>query len=163
MRTRFRVALASLCVLMGALGAQAATASAAYNPIVPTKANETVVMDGKHLTVQQLVDVARHGAKVELSADARQRSMNAYLLLLQGARENMPIYFFNRGTGSGRQQPIFSGDPLSTTVDPSLTCPTSMSRARTATSCSSASCAPSGTGRGRASARRWPTRRSSGR
>jgi histidine ammonia-lyase len=125
MRTRFRVALASLCVLMGALGAQAATASAAYNPIVPTKANETVVMDGKHLTVQQLVDVARHGAKVELSADARQRSMNAYLLLLQGARENMPIYFFNRGTGSGRQQPIFSGDPLSTSVDPSLTCPTS--------------------------------------
>ena len=62
---------------------------------------------------------------MQLSQAARKRSLNAYYLLLEGARENIPIYFFNRGTGAGRQQPIFSGDPLSTTVDPNLICPTS--------------------------------------
>ena len=60
--------------------------------------------------------MARYGAKVKLANDARQRSLNAYYLLLEGAREGIPIYFFNRGTGSGRQVPIFTGDPLSTDV-----------------------------------------------
>jgi histidine ammonia-lyase len=113
----------SVCAVAAVLAAHAPSAFA-YNPIVPTKADQTVVLDGKHLTVQQVVDVARHGAKVELTRKARQRSLNAYYLLLEGARENVPIYFFNRGTGSGRQTPIFSGDPLSTTIDPDLICPT---------------------------------------
>ena len=86
----------------------------AYNPITPSKAGETVVLDGKHLTISQVVDVARYGAKVELTQAARQRSLNAYYLLLEGSREGIPIYFFNRGAGSGRQTPIFFGDPLST-------------------------------------------------
>ncbi len=59
-----------------------------------------------------MVDVARHGAQVRLTAGARQRSEDAYELLLEGARQDIPIYFFNRGTGSGRETPIFSGDPL---------------------------------------------------
>jgi histidine ammonia-lyase len=50
---------------------------------------------------------------VDLTQAARQRSHNAYLLLLKGARENIPIYYFNRGTGAGRREAIFSGDPLS--------------------------------------------------
>ena len=66
---------------------------------------KTVTLDGKSLTIDQVVQVARHGAKVKLSNDARQRSLNAYYLLLEGAREGVPIYFFNRGTGSGRQVP----------------------------------------------------------
>ncbi len=123
MRIR-RAAVAGVCVVAGMLAVQAAPASAAYNPIVPTKAGETVVLDGKHLSASQVVDVARHGAKVQLTDAARQRSLNAYYLLLEGARENIPIYFFNRGTGSGRQLPIFTGDPLSTTVEPNLNCPT---------------------------------------
>jgi len=123
MRTR-RVAVVGVCAVAATLAAQAAPASADYNPIVPTKAGETVVLDGKSLSAAQVVDVARHGAKVQLTAGARQKSLNAYYLLIEGARENIPIYFFNRGTGSGRQLPIFSGDPLSTTVEPNLICPT---------------------------------------
>ena len=124
MRTRFRGGLASACAVAAAFGA-AHTANAAYNPIMPTKAGETVVLDGRSLSAQEVVDVARHGARVQLTNKARQRSLNAYYLLLEGARENMPIYFFNRGTGAGRQQAIFTGDPLSTTVDPNLSCPLS--------------------------------------
>jgi histidine ammonia-lyase len=93
-------------------GAHTASA-AAYNPIVPRDAGKTIALDGKHFTIDQLVSVARYGAKVRLTPAANQRSLNAYLLLLEGARENIPIYYFNRGTGAGRQEVIFSGDPLS--------------------------------------------------
>jgi histidine ammonia-lyase len=86
--------------------------AAAYNPIVPRDAGRTVVLDGKNMTIDQLVSVARYGAKVRLTPAARQRSLNAYLLMLEGARENVPIYYFNRGTGAGRQEVIFEGDPL---------------------------------------------------
>src|SRR3954452_5549642 len=123
-RHRARSTVASLCVL-GAilLGVQAASASA-YNPITPTQAGQTIVLNGKNLSVDDLVAIARYGAKVQLSSAARQRSLNAYYLLLEGSREGIPIYFFNRGTGAGRQQVIFSGDPLSTTVtSTSPTCP----------------------------------------
>src|SRR5438105_11865947 len=105
------------------LGFQAASASA-YNPITPSEANQTIVLNGHNLTTDKLVAIARFGAKVNLSPAARQRSLNAYYLLLEGSREGIPIYFFNRGTGAGRQNVIFSGDPLSTDITPtSPICP----------------------------------------
>lgn len=88
-------------------------------------AADTVAADGKHMSIGDIVDVARNGAKIRLTSGARQRSLNAYYLLLQGAREGVPVYWFNRAAGSGRQEVIFSGDPLSTKVDAdSPTCPT---------------------------------------
>jgi histidine ammonia-lyase len=101
------------------------SAASAYNPINPTDANQTITLNGHNLTVDKLVAIARYGAKVQLSPSARQRSLNAYYLLLEGSREGIPIYFFNRGTGAGRQNVIFAGDPLSTQVtSTSPTCPT---------------------------------------
>ena len=85
----------------------------AYTPITPTQADKTVVLDGKHLTVEDVVAVARHGAKVQLAEAARERSRQAYELLLEGARQNIPIYWFNRAPGSGRETVIFEGDPES--------------------------------------------------
>jgi histidine ammonia-lyase len=111
MRRRLLAMIGVASLITVALVMNAAVA-AAYNPIVPADAARTVTLDGKHLTVNQLVSIARYGAKVQLTAGARQRSLNAYLLLLEGARENIPIYYFNRGTGAGRQEEIFSGDPL---------------------------------------------------
>jgi histidine ammonia-lyase len=109
------MAMRFVLLLAGATGFGSLAESAmAYNAITPTSAGQTVVLDGKHLTISQVVAVARYGAKVELSPAARQRSLNAYYLLLEGSREGIPIYFFNRGAGSGRQTPIFFGDPLST-------------------------------------------------
>jgi histidine ammonia-lyase len=101
------------------------TASAsAYVPITPTDANQTYALNGHNLTVSKLVAIARYGAKVQLSKAARQRSLNAYYLVLEGSREGIPIYWFNRAPGAGRQDTIFSGDPLSTQVaSDSPTCP----------------------------------------
>jgi histidine ammonia-lyase len=113
-----------VCAACAAFFALQVSTASAYNPITPTQADHTIVLNGKNLTVDHLVAIARYGAKVQLSSTARQRSLNAYYLLLEGSREGIPIYFFNRGTGAGRQNVIFSGDPLSTTVtSTSPTCP----------------------------------------
>lgn len=84
-----------------------------YHPITPTLADKTIVLTGHDLTIDQVVDVARHGAKVALTPEARQRSADAHALLLEAAAEGVSVYWFNRGSGSGRERFIFTGDPLS--------------------------------------------------
>jgi histidine ammonia-lyase len=103
-------ASAVLCLV----GLNAAAAPAPYyRPIVPSLSDTTVVLTGHDLTVDQVVQVARYGAKVDLSPEARQRSADAHALLLEAAAEGVSVYWFNRGSGSGREKFIFTGDPLS--------------------------------------------------
>src|ERR1700722_20160680 len=93
--------------------ANAAAASAApYRPITPSMADKTVVLSGHDLSIDQVVQVARYGAKVALTPGARQRSADAHALLLEAAAEGVSVYWFNRGSGSGRERFIFTGDPL---------------------------------------------------
>ncbi|MQA78967.1 MAG: aromatic amino acid lyase [Streptosporangiales bacterium] len=110
----------------GSTQAVSAYETSAYTTV---NADGTVTADGKRMSIGDIVDVARNGAKIRLTSGARQRSLNAYYLLLQGAREGVPVYWFNRAAGSGRQEVIFSGDPLSTKVtSDSPTCPTTGQR-----------------------------------
>jgi len=94
-------------------GVTATAAAADYNPIAHTQAGRTVTLDGKSMTIEEVVAIARYGAKVQLAPAARKRSKDAYELLLQGAKQGLPIYWFNRAPGSGRETVIFEGDPLS--------------------------------------------------
>jgi histidine ammonia-lyase len=91
----------------------AATAPTPYRPITPSMSDKTIVLTGRDLTVEQVVQVARYGAKVALAPEARQRSADAHALLLEAAAEGVSVYWFNRGSGSGRERFIFTGDPLS--------------------------------------------------
>jgi histidine ammonia-lyase len=100
--------LAALCL---AASNAAAAAAAAYQPITPTAADKTVVLTGRDLSIDQVVQVARYGAKVALTPEARQRSADAHALLLEAAAEGVSVYWFNRGSGSGRERFIFTGDP----------------------------------------------------
>jgi histidine ammonia-lyase len=84
----------------------------AYRPISPSRSGETVVLTGRDLTIDQLVAIARYGAKVALSAEAKQRQSDAYGLLLEASAEGIAIYGFNRGAGAGREVALFKGDPL---------------------------------------------------
>jgi histidine ammonia-lyase len=102
-----------MCAAVTMLLAVQVSVASAYNPINPSDANQTIALNGHNLTIDKLVAIARYGAKVQITSDALQRSLNGYYMLLEGARENIPIYYFNRGTGAGRQDVIFSGDPLS--------------------------------------------------
>jgi histidine ammonia-lyase len=99
-------------VLLG-LGLWAsANAQAIYRPIAPSKAGEVIVLTGHDLNVDQVIAIARDGAQVRLSPDAKQRQADAYGLLLEGSAEGIPIYGFNRGAGAAREVALFTGDPL---------------------------------------------------
>jgi histidine ammonia-lyase len=108
------VAVAAIC--LAALNASVLAAPAPpppYRPINPTLSDKTVVLTGRDLTLDEVVDVARYGAKVALTPEARRRSADAHNLLLEAAAEGVSVYWFNRGSGSGREKFIFTGDPLS--------------------------------------------------
>ncbi len=92
--------------------ASSAAAQTAYRPIVPTRAGEVIVLSGHDLSIDEVVAIARDGAQVRLSPEARQRQADAYGLLLEGSAEGIPIYGFNRGAGAAREVVLFAGDPL---------------------------------------------------
>src|ERR1700704_1802302 len=110
-----RVSLAGLMLAALSLGALDAAAAppAPYRPITSSMSDKTIVLTGRDLTVDQVVQVARYGAQVALTPEARQRSADAHALLLEAAAEGVSVYWFNRGSGSGRERFIFTGDPLS--------------------------------------------------
>jgi histidine ammonia-lyase len=84
-----------------------------YVAVDTTLANQTITLTGHDLSIDQIVAVARHGAKVAVSSEAQQREADNYGLLLEAASEGVQIYGFNRGAGDQREVVIFKGDPLS--------------------------------------------------
>jgi len=87
-------------------------AETAYRPIAPTRSGESIVLTGHDLTIDQVVAIARSGAKVTLSPEAKQYQSDAYGLLLEASAEGIAVYGFNRGAGAGREVVLFTGDPL---------------------------------------------------
>src|SRR5262249_34961141 len=106
-------AIAVIVFLSSALGARPlSSAPTAYQPIDNSMAGKVVTLTGSDLTIDELIQVARHGAKVEVSPQARQREADNYGLLLEAAAEGISVYWFNRGAGDQRETVMFSGDPL---------------------------------------------------
>jgi histidine ammonia-lyase len=101
-----------VATLILATPALAATV-ASYQPITPRPGDRTITLTGHDLTIEQIVQVARYGAKVQLSPDARQREADNYGLLLEAAAEGVAVYWFNRGAGDQRETVLFQGDALS--------------------------------------------------
>ena len=110
------------CAAMAAVwpGVAALAATAAYTPITPTMADQTISLTGRDLTIEQIVQVARFGAKVELSPAARRREADNYGLLLEAAAEGVAVYWFNRGAGDQRETVMFEGDPTSAVNKPKI-------------------------------------------
>jgi len=106
-----------LCLLVVALTAVGipATANAqgqeGFIPITPTKAHKTITLTGEDLTIQQLVDIARHGAKVKIAKKHTKYMNRAYNLIIEAARQGVAVYRFNRGAGPSREIVVFEGDP----------------------------------------------------
>jgi histidine ammonia-lyase len=107
------LALATAAAAPMAAHAQFAFGDAAgYRPITASMADKTVVLTGKTMTVDQLMDISRRGAKVAWSPAAKQQMADNYGLLLQAPLEGVSVYWFTRGAGGNREQVIFTGDPL---------------------------------------------------
>ena len=102
-----------VCALLGPMmPSTEALAQSSYRPIVPSRAGDSIILTGHDLTIDQVVAIARYGAKVALSAEAKQRQSDAYGLLLEASAEGIAVYGFNRGAGAGREVVLFTGDPL---------------------------------------------------
>ena len=120
-RCTFRRATLGALTLIATAGYGAnANAPSAYTPITPSMADRTVTLTGHDLTIEQIVAVARYGAKVALSPGARQRESDNYGLLLKAAAEGVPVYWFNRGAGDQREVVMFEGDATSAANKPKL-------------------------------------------
>jgi histidine ammonia-lyase len=87
-------------------------AASDYKPLTATMSDKMITLTGRDLTIEQVVDVARRGAKVQLSPEAKQRQADNYGLLLEAAAEGVAVYWFNRGAGDQRETVMFSGDPM---------------------------------------------------
>src|SRR6202044_3739426 len=106
-------AMAGWCSAACLIGSMPASAAAGYQPIDVTRGDSVITLTGHDMTIEQVVEVARHGAKVQLSPEAKQRQADNYGLLLEAAAEGVSVYWFNRGSGDQRETVMFSGDPLS--------------------------------------------------
>src|SRR5580658_9817333 len=115
-----RSALIALALIVTTCLNGPVSAAPEYHPIDATMSDKTVTLTGHDLTVAQVVQVARYGAKVQLSPEARQREVDTYGLMNEGASEGVPIYLFNRGGGPNREITTFTGDPLSAENRPKL-------------------------------------------
>jgi histidine ammonia-lyase len=113
--TRGRAAILTLAVTGASMAPPAAWAQGdlGYHPIVPTEGGKTITLTGRDLSIDQVIAVARGGAKVQLSAEAKQREEDNYGLLLEAPAEGVSVYWFTRGAGAGREIKQFEGDPLS--------------------------------------------------
>ena len=107
------IRIASLLLFLALAGVAESAPNSLYHVITPRMSDQTIVLDGHDLSIDQVIQVARFGAKVALNPEARQRSADAFALLLEAAAEGVPVYWFNRGVGAGRENVIFRGDPLS--------------------------------------------------
>src|SRR3984957_10551347 len=119
-RIRHSFSAGALALVAAGWGAQSALAASAYAPITPAMTDKTVTMTGHDLSIEQIVQVARYGAKVELSPAARQREADNYGLLLEAAAEGVAVYWFNRGAGDQRETVMFEGDPTSAVNKPKI-------------------------------------------
>jgi histidine ammonia-lyase len=112
---RGRLHLCLLVVGLTAVGIPAtasAQAQEGFIPINPTKANKTITLTGDDMTIQDLVDIARHGAKVKIAKQHTKYMNRAYNLIIEAARQGVPVYRFNRGAGPSREIVVFEGDPF---------------------------------------------------
>jgi histidine ammonia-lyase len=80
-----------------------AIAAPEYHPITPTMEDKTITITGHDLTIEEVVEVARHGAKVRYSPDAIQRASDGRGLRAEAGAEGMPVYGLNRGGGALRE------------------------------------------------------------
>jgi histidine ammonia-lyase len=103
----------SASMIVGACALTASAFAQPYHPINPTMGGLTITLTGNDLTVDQVIQVARYGAKIRLSPEAKKRNLDTFNLMNEGAAEGVAIYLFNRNSGAGREIVRFTGDPMS--------------------------------------------------
>jgi histidine ammonia-lyase len=85
--------------------------AAPAEPTAARRGSGSVVLDGQHLTLHQVVSIAR-GAGVSVPPEAMQRVQHSFDVLLEAAREDKPIYGLTRGVGENKDKTVFPGGQI---------------------------------------------------
>jgi histidine ammonia-lyase len=105
-RTVYRVlVIAATCLSVTCWSAET------YRPINPSMADKMITLTGQDLSIDQLVQIARYGAKVAISQELRDGAADSFGLMLEAQAEGVPVYLFNRNPGSGREVVSLRGSP----------------------------------------------------
>lgn len=68
---------------------------------------ETIKINGSSLTIEQLVQVAKYGAQVEITGKAMEALRASRQLVFDLAESNVPVYGFNTGVGWNKDKRVF--------------------------------------------------------
>ena len=107
-------------VVAGALVICPLAVAADYHPITPDAEGQIIILTGHDLTIEQVIEVARHGAQVKYSADAVKHAEEARDLRSEAGAEDIPVYGLNRGSGALREVKHTPEKPADTQVLPML-------------------------------------------
>jgi histidine ammonia-lyase len=110
----------TLLTLACALLVAPAAAIADYQPITPDADGKVITLTGHDLTIEQLDEIARHGAHVKYSSDAMQHAAEARDLKAEAGAEDIPVYGLNRGGGALREVKSTERKPADIRVLPML-------------------------------------------
>ncbi len=77
-----------------------------------SQASQPVTINGKNLTVEEVIKVAKQNSPIQIDEDALAHAKNSHDLLLLAAEKDLPVYGLNRGVGLNKDKIIFSGDVL---------------------------------------------------
>lgn len=113
-----RAGCAATVLVAGSLMLTHAAAAADYHSITADAEGQTVTLTGHDLTIEQVVEVARHGAHVVYSTDAVRHAAEARDLKAEAGAENIPVYGLNRGSGALREVKHTPDKPADTQVLP---------------------------------------------
>jgi histidine ammonia-lyase len=91
-------------------------ALADYYPITSDADGQVIMLTGHELTIEQIDQIARHGAHVKFSPDAMERAAEARDLKAEAGAENIPVYGLNRGSGALREVKSSAQKPADTEV-----------------------------------------------
>jgi histidine ammonia-lyase len=81
--------------------------------------DNAILLDGKSLTISQVIQVAVHNTPVTIAPSAMEQMRQSFNVLIAAAVEGIPIYGVNYGVGQNKDQPIFSGPLTSKDCEPS--------------------------------------------
>lgn len=71
---------------------------------------ETVTLDGKSLTIDQAMEIARGGSDVEIDPAARKMLDDTFDLVMQAARKGMAVYGLTTGVGLNKDKQLFDAN-----------------------------------------------------
>lgn len=75
-----------------------------------------IQLNGESLTIEQVFEISKEHAKIEIDNKALERTIRSHALLLAAGKQDLPIYGLNRGVGLNKDRKIFQGD----TIDPEV-------------------------------------------